>query len=114
MAVQLLLRMDRSDLARSRAEAMLKADVEATLAVLSVAWVALYDGEAARCAEAAAAMQELKDRRGHSPVLASAIGAAMLVAGRVSEAESCFHEAGGGRGASAGDSLVNLVAAAHL
>lgn len=112
MAVQLLLRMDRADLARARADKMLRDDVEATLAVLSGAWVSLYEG-GPKCAEAAAALGELKDRRGVSPVLSSAIGAAMLAAGRVGDAEAAFHEAGG-KGPAAGDSLVSLVATSHL
>jgi len=109
LEVQLLLRMDRPDVAEKRLRAMQQADEDHTLAQLAAVWVAVAQG-GPRCQEALYQLQDLRDRYGSTSMLLNAMGVCQMHLGEFEEAERLLADA-----TSSGDPdvLVNVVACAQ-
>jgi len=92
MAVQILIAMDRADLAAKKHATMQKVDDDATITLLAGAWVALAQGGDA-VSDAVQSFQELAERFGGSLPLLNGHASALMLQGKVSEAEKKFIDA---------------------
>lgn len=111
--VQLLLRLDRPDLALKLTSKMNDADEEASLAQLSTAWVNLSQG-GAKFQDAAYLFQELGEKFGASALLLNGQAVANMHQNNFEEAERLLIEAQG-KNANDPDTITNqIVCAQHL
>lgn len=113
MNAQLLVKMDRFDLADGVVAEMQKVDEEATLTQLATAWTGLAAG-GAHVERSALLFRDLIDKFGATLQLLNGQGAAFLALGRFEDAERVLLEAAS-KGPNDPDTLINLIACAvHL
>jgi len=94
MTVQILLRMDRVDLAAKKHAQMAKLDDDSTITLLMGASVALAQGGDG-VADAVQSYKELIERFHPSQPLLNGLGAALMIQGKYAEAEKNFVRAMG-------------------
>lgn len=90
--VQVLLRMDRVDVAEKEVAAMQKVDEDATLTQLATAWTHLASG-GERVQEAVYIYQDLLERHGATDQILNGIALCNLAQGKPEEAERTLQEA---------------------
>ena len=91
LLAQLFVRHQRPAEAEKELRAMLAADEDHPLTVLTAARVALGSGQAKKCGEAAGALDELAERSGGATALVAGLAAqCQLAAGRPEEAEAAL------------------------
>ncbi len=105
MIVQLLIKMDRADLAQKTLQKMKATDEDSTLTQLASAWVHIATGKPL---EACYIYDELSDKHGPSPMLLNGLAGAKMHCGEYAEAETLLQES---LSKSAGDAetLANLI-----
>jgi len=106
--VQLYLRINRLDLAEKELEKLQKLDEDATITLLSTAWVHLHAG-GDRSKEALGIFQDLVEKYGSTVTLLNGIGVSHLAAKRYNDAEKVFLQALEKK-ASDSDTIINLIA----
>lgn len=89
--VQVLLRMDRADVAEKEVEKMQRIDEDATLTQLASAWVHLAKGESAQ--EAVYIYQDLLERHGATDPILNGLALCHLALGKYDDAERVLQEA---------------------
>jgi coatomer protein complex subunit epsilon len=113
VTVQLMLRLDRLDLAKKLTAKMNEADEEASLAQMSTAWVNCRDG-GNKSQDAAYLFQELGEKFGASSLLLNGQAVASMQQGNFEEAERLLMEAQG-KNSNDPDTITNqIVCAQHL
>lgn len=93
LCVQILLAMDRPDVAERTVKAMVAVDDDATLTQLAGAWCSLALGGGAKLQEAAYAFQELGDKFSWTPKLYCGTAVCHMQQGQWEEAEKDLMEA---------------------
>eukprot|EP00603_Paraphysomonas_imperforata_P000988 CAMPEP_0114428968 /NCGR_PEP_ID=MMETSP0103-20121206/9223_1 /TAXON_ID=37642 ORGANISM="Paraphysomonas imperforata, Strain PA2" /NCGR_SAMPLE_ID=MMETSP0103 /ASSEMBLY_ACC=CAM_ASM_000201 /LENGTH=299 /DNA_ID=CAMNT_0001598249 /DNA_START=47 /DNA_END=946 /DNA_ORIENTATION=+ len=111
-AVQLLLRLDRPDLAQQRYALMKSADEDGSLTQLAGAALNLRLGSAKNIQEAANTYQDLGEKYGTSVMLLTSLAVAEMAQGNFETAESHLQEALGKDSANA-DALANMITVSH-
>lgn len=107
MGVQILLRMNRPDLAMKQLKQMQQQDEDATLTQLAAAWVYMAQGSS-KLQEAAYIYDELIDKFGSTVLLLNGAAAANIQMGKFPEAERLLLEAVS-KGQNDPETLVNLI-----
>lgn len=93
VSVQVLLYMDRSDMALKEIEKMNQMDEDNTLSQLSTAWVHIYNGGKDSMQEALYIYQDLLERHGATDSILNGIAVCHIGMGRCDEAEKVLKEA---------------------
>eukprot|EP00947_MAST-08B_sp_MAST-8B-sp1_P002768 g2768.t1 len=110
MTVEILLKLNRPDLAEKKLKEMQAMDDESTLTQLAAGWVYLARG-GAKLQEAAYIFQEQVDKFGPTVSLLNSLAACNIHLGRFEEAEKLLVDAGG-RGSDP-EVLINHITVAH-
>ena len=113
LSVQILLKMERADVAERTAKAMAALDDDATLSQLAGAWVNLSLG-GSKVTEAGYAFQELGDKYAWTPKLHAGAAACSLAQGQWDDAEKALLEALTKDGKDAETLACLVVAGLHL
>eukprot|EP00602_Paraphysomonas_sp_CaronLab_P006060 CAMPEP_0185018718 /NCGR_PEP_ID=MMETSP1103-20130426/1390_1 /TAXON_ID=36769 /ORGANISM="Paraphysomonas bandaiensis, Strain Caron Lab Isolate" /LENGTH=300 /DNA_ID=CAMNT_0027548655 /DNA_START=60 /DNA_END=962 /DNA_ORIENTATION=- len=111
-AVQLLLRMDRPDLAQQRLALMKSVDEDSALTQLATAWVSMRTGGAKGMAEAANIYEDLSEKYGASVMLMTGLAVSKMHQGLFDEAETHLQEALN-KDPSNADCLANIITVSY-
>lgn len=106
LQVQVMLKMNRVDLASKELEQMNKMDEDATLTQLTTAWVNMAAG-GDKLQEAFYILQELSEKFGGTVLLLNALAVFNMLSGKYDEAETLLNDALAKNGSDA-DTLANL------
>ena len=111
MNIEVLLKLNRPDLAQKKLKEMQAMDDESTLTQMATGWVHLAKG-GAQLQEASYIFQEQIDKFGPTVSILNSLAVCNMQMGRFEEAEKLLVEAGG-RGPDA-DTLINHIGCAHF